>query len=232
MEFKLRAPTPTSTHPDINTIQGCYWKAEKKKHTGKRFSKNNQISIAHKFLNICGIELSKRALQLRVQRAFAQDTARNIFSVVNAPTSITNEVVSPTANTDSANDDEAVPPLANGYDSSDAEDEPSVLPDLPKAAGRPKGTIKEKKRQDIVLYKLCMDAIVDVMVKESAARKVQEKKIAKVFWQCNLSKERRILHERWYLKDRWAPPQSEKWPRGRAAWYYLLLHINLFCFIG
>jgi hypothetical protein len=85
--------------------------SQKKKHTGKRLRKNNQISIAHKFLNDFGIELSKRAFQLRVQRAFAQGTARNI-SVVNvvespssaissltAPTAITNEVVYPTTNT-------------------------------------------------------------------------------------------------------------------------------------
>ena len=60
-----------------------------------------------------------------------------------------------------------VPPLTNGYGSSDAEDKPSVLPDLPKSAGHPRGTTKEKKRQDIVSYKLCMDAIVDVLEQSS-----------------------------------------------------------------
>jgi hypothetical protein len=79
---------------------------------------------------------------------------------------------------------------------SDAEGKPSVLPDLPKASGCPKGTTKEKKRQDIVSYKLCMDAIVDVMVKESAARKVQGRKLPRGFGQCNQSKGRRILRER------------------------------------
>jgi hypothetical protein len=74
-----------------------------------------------------------------------------------------------------------VPPLENGYDSTDTEDKPLVLPDPPKDAGSPNGTTKEKKRQDIVSIKLCTDAIVAIMFKESTDRKAEGKKIAKDF---------------------------------------------------
>jgi hypothetical protein len=154
--------------------------SQKKKHTGKRLRKNNQISIAHKHLNDCGIEITKHALQHRVQRAFTQTTASiQVVNNVHSPSSAVSSLTAPTANTEQ-NEDE-VPPLENGYDSTDTEDEPLVLPDPPKAAGRPKGTTKEKKRQDIVSIKLCIDAIVAIMVKESTDRKAKGKKIAKVF---------------------------------------------------
>ena len=154
--------------------------SQKKKHSDKRLRKNNQISIAHKHLNDCRIEITKHVLQHRVQRAFAQTTASiTVVNVVHLPSSGVSSLTAPTANTEQ-NEDE-VPPLENGYDSTDTEDKPLVLPDPPKDAGSPKGTTKEKKRQDIVSIKLCTDAIVAIMFKESTDRKAEGKKIAKDF---------------------------------------------------
>ena len=147
--------------------------SRKKKHTGKRLRKNNQISIAHKHLNDCGIEITKHALQHRVQRAFAQATASiPVVNVVHSPSSAISSLTAPTANNEQYKD----------KDSSEEDDESLVLPDPPKAAGRPKGTTKEKKRQDIVSKKLCTDAFVAVMVKESNDRKAEGNKVAKGFW--------------------------------------------------
>ena len=83
--------------------------SRKKKHTGKRLRKNNQISIAHKHLNDCGIEITKHALQHRVQRAFAQATASiPVVNVVHSPSSAISSLTAPTANTEQ-NEDQ-VPP--------------------------------------------------------------------------------------------------------------------------
>jgi hypothetical protein len=155
--------------------------SQKKKHSDRRLRKNNQISIAHKHLNDCRIEITKHVLQHRVQRAFAQTTASiTVVNVVHLPSSAVSSLTAPTANTEQ-NEDE-VPPLENGYDSTDTEDKPLVLPDPPKAAGSPKGTTKEKKRQDIVSIKLCTDAIVAIMVKNLLTGKPKGRKLPRIFW--------------------------------------------------
>ena len=95
--------------------------SRKKKHTGKRLRKNNQISNAHKHLNDCGIEITKHALQHRVQRAFAQATASiPVVNVVHSPSSAISSLTAPTANNEQNKDE----------DSTDEEEEPLVLPDI------------------------------------------------------------------------------------------------------
>ncbi len=119
-------------------------------------------------MNDFGIEITKHALQRRVQRAFEQATASiPVVNVVHLPSSAISSLTAPTANNEQNKDE----------DSTEEDDESLALPDPPEAAGRQKGTTKEKK----ISKKLCTDAIVAVMVKEPNDRKAEGNKVAKGF---------------------------------------------------
>jgi hypothetical protein len=127
----------------------------------KRIGKNSHLDYAMDSLRNCGVEITKNALKKRVTRALqSQSPQETIINVchVSLPTSDMSSLSSP------LNDDEET--LEN-----------SQSP--PSAAGRPKGSTREKKRLHSMAFRACMNAIVEVYAKEVSCKKKEGKRVQK-----------------------------------------------------